>query len=56
MPSCFIHGEYSEEVDIKYLQRQKKIVKQYKSQEERQGYSNTDPRGFLILDDCLYDS
>lgn len=56
MPSCFIHGEYSEEVVIKYLQRQKKIVKQYKSQEERQGYSNTDPRGFLILDDCLYDS
>ena len=44
----------SEEVIIKYLQRQKKIVKQHKSQEERQGYSNTDPRGFLILKMIVY--
>jgi hypothetical protein len=56
MPSVFIHGEYNEDVVSNYLSRQKKIVKSYKQQQEINGSSNIDPRAFLILDDCLYDS
>ncbi len=55
MPSCFIHGEYNESVIANYLNRQKKITKAWKQQMDSTGDSNTDPRGFLILDDCLYD-
>ena len=56
MPSAFIHGEYAEDVIINYLSRQKKVVKNYAQQKENTGSSNIDPRAFLILDDCLYDS
>ena len=55
MPSCFIHGEYNESIIANYLNRQKKITKAWKQQMDATGDSNTDPRGFLILDDCLYD-
>jgi len=55
MPSCFIHGEYNESIIANYLNRQKKITKAWKQQMDSTGDSNTDPRGFLILDDCLYD-
>jgi len=55
MPSVFIHGEYNETVVENYLARQKKVVKNYKQQQEMNGSSNIDPRAFLILDDCLYD-
>tara|TARA_X000000950_G_C13841242_1_gene630344 strand:- start:482 stop:1306 length:825 start_codon:yes stop_codon:yes gene_type:complete len=55
MPSCFIHGEYTESIISNYLNRQKKITKAWKQQMDATGDSNTDPRGFLILDDCLYD-
>ena len=56
MPSCFIHGEYNESIISNYLNRQKKITKAWKQQMDSTGNSNTDPRGFLILDDCLYDA
>ena len=55
MPSCFIHGEYNESIIANYLNRQKKITKAWKQQMDSTGDSNTDPRGFLILDECLYD-
>jgi len=50
MPSLFIHGEFSDEIVVNYLKRQKKIVKEYNNNE------NVDPRAFFILDDCLYDN
>jgi hypothetical protein len=55
MPSCFIHGEYNESIIANYLNRQKKITKAWKQQMDTTGDSSVDPRGFLILDDCLYD-
>ena len=55
MPSCFIHGEYHESIIQNYLNRQKKITKAWKQQMDSTGDSSVDPRGFLILDDCLYD-
>ena len=55
MPSCFIHGEYRESIIANYLNRQKKITKAWKKQMDTTGDSSVDPRGFLILDDCLYD-
>ena len=50
MPSLFIHGEFSDEIVVNYLKRQKKIVKEYNNND------NVDPRAFFILDDCLYDN
>ena len=56
MPASFIHGEYHESKISNYLKRQQMVTKKWKSQIDSTGSSNIDPRGFLILDDCLYDS
>ena len=57
IPPLFIHGEYSDEIVQKILLRQMKVINKIKSDEQRGGgKSRIDPRAFLILDDCLYDS
>ena len=68
IPPLFIHDEYEERIVSRLLQRQKKAVEQYNTEiaeiKRRGGGSpngdrekpTTDPRAFLILDDCLYDS
>ena len=55
MPGLFIHNEFRDDIISNYLKRQKKAVKQYNEQKDVNGNSNVDPRGFFILDDCLYD-
>ena len=49
VPKLFIHGEYSSEVIQNMLKRQKLMI-----QKMNGGKVTTDPRAFLILDDCLY--
>jgi hypothetical protein len=56
VPSIFIHEEYNEDIISKVLTRQKKVVDQMNSEISQYGTTNIDPRAFLILDDCLYDS
>ena len=51
VPSLFIHEEYSPPLVSNVLKRQKKVVKRIDD-----GEKDLDPRAFLILDDCLYDS
>lgn len=57
VPSKFIHDKYSPEIVMNVIKRQMN-VKQKRNQEKaaRGGSSAIDPRAFLILDDCLYDS
>lgn len=68
MPSIFIHSTYKPETIRNFVLRQKKVLNSIKkemhengcSQMETKEYvqsgkSSIDPRGFLILDDCLYD-
>jgi len=50
VPKLFIHDEYSSQIVENMLKRQKQMVE--KSHED----NTIDPRGFLILDDCLFDS
>ena len=55
VPSIFIHGEIDPKTLQNVLQRQKMVIRSMKQQFEQWGSTNTDPRAFLILDDCLYD-
>jgi len=57
VPSKLIHDKYRPEIVMNSIRRQLSI-KQAREHEKRSsgGHSNIDPRAFLILDDCLYDS
>jgi hypothetical protein len=56
IPPLFIHGEYSPVIIANFCKRQKMISMKVKQEMEHSGRSNTDPRSFLIMDDCLYDN
>ena len=50
VPPIFIHEEYQPAVVENLLKRQQKLIN------DRKEGKNVDPRSFIILDDCLYDS
>ena len=51
VPKLFIHDEFTTEIVQNMLKRQKIMI-----QKINEGDVTTDPRAFLILDDCLYDN
>ena len=55
VPPIFIHHEYRPSIIGNFLKRQKKVVDQMEKEKSTQGYSQIDPRAFLVMDDCLYD-
>ena len=59
-PKLFIHGEYTASIISNYVKRQKMVVNMMNKEKEnmRGGDNNSeiDPRGVIILDDCLYDN
>jgi len=55
IPNFLIYDEYHPDIIQKFLDRQIKINKDRNDQIKKYGYSDIDPRAFLILDDCLYD-
>jgi len=56
VPKLFIHNEYNTAIIENILKRQRQVLKQVKKEMEAYKRSNIDPRAFIILDDCLYDS
>jgi len=50
VPKLFIHEEYQPPIIQNILKRQKLMIEKCKT------CQTTDPRAFLILDDCLYDN
>jgi hypothetical protein len=56
IPSIFIHDEYTPGVVSNVIKRQKMLKKRIDKEKKTYGTSRIDPRSFLILDDCLYDS
>ena len=56
VPKLFIHDEYNTAIIENILKRQKTVLKQIKREMETYRRSNIDPRAFVILDDCLFDS
>ena len=56
VPKLFIHDEYNTAIMENILKRQKAVLKQVKKEIEYYKKTTIDPRTFVILDDCLYDS
>lgn len=56
VPKLFIHEEYNSILIENVLRRQKTVMKQCQSEMETYKKCSIDPRTFVILDDCLYDS
>jgi hypothetical protein len=56
VPPAFVHEEYSPLIIGNVLKRQKLIAKRISKDLGERGTTAIDPRNFLILDDCLYDS
>jgi len=56
VPKLFIHEEYNSILIENVLRRQKTVMKQCQSEIETYKKCSIDPRTFVILDDCLYDS
>ena len=55
IPPLFIHGDYSPVIIANFCKRQKMIMAKVQKEIEQFGQQKTDPRSFLIMDDCLYD-
>tara|TARA_Y100000389_G_scaffold202847_1_gene249439 strand:+ start:810 stop:1631 length:822 start_codon:yes stop_codon:yes gene_type:complete len=56
VPKMFIHDEYTAPLIDNVVKRQKLIIKNINKDINLYGNSSIDPRAFVILDDCLYDS
>jgi len=56
VPKLFIHDEYNTVLIENVLRRQKVVLKQVAKEIEATRKSSIDPRTFVIMDDCLYDS
>lgn len=56
VPKLFIHDEYKSSIIENILKRQRTVLKQVKKETEMYRKCTIDPRAFVILDDCLYDS
>lgn len=56
VPKLFIHDEYNTVIIENILKRQKTVLKQVKRDMSQYNRCSIDPRAFVILDDCLYDS
>ena len=56
VPKMFIHEEYTAQIIDNVVKRQHMVMKRINKENDVYGQSHIDPRSFLILDDCLYDS
>jgi len=54
VPNSFIYEEYKPQIIENFVKRQKMAVDKVNQEKQVYGTSRVDPRGFLILDDCLY--
>jgi hypothetical protein len=56
VPKLFIHDEYNSAIIENILKRQRTVLKQIKKEMQIYRKTTIDPRAFVILDDCLFDS
>lgn len=56
VPSMFVHGKYEPKLVDNVVRRQKAVIKTSNHEKKTYGSCNIDPRAFLVLDDCMYDS
>lgn len=56
VPPCFIHDEYTPDCVERFCRRQRLVMDQINKEERLYRSSKIDPRGILVMDDCLYDT
>jgi len=56
VPGNLIHEEFSTDLILNALKRQKMMLARMEKEKAQTGRSKTDPNCFLILDDCLFDN
>lgn len=56
VPKLFIHNAYTPQLIENVLKRQKMVLTQIDRDRAAGRRNTTDPRAFVILDDCLYDT
>ena len=56
IPPLFIHEEFNTMIIANMLKRQKTLAEKIRKDLETRGTTSVDPRTFIIMDDCLYDS
>lgn len=56
VPKIFLHSDFDTKTIENLINRQKKVIRQIKRESELYGSCNIDPRAFLIMDDCMYNS
>ena len=56
VPSLFIHDEFNPNIIKNVVKRQKQVLVKLNHEKNNNGYTNIDPRAFVILDDCMYDN
>tara|TARA_Y100000385_G_scaffold262273_1_gene293769 strand:+ start:382 stop:1200 length:819 start_codon:yes stop_codon:yes gene_type:complete len=56
IPKIFIHDEFKQNIVDNVIKRQQHVIKNLNDENVKYGGSKIDPRSFMILDDCLYDS
>jgi hypothetical protein len=56
VPNVFIHDDYKPGIIENFVKRQRQVAEKKTNEVALYGSCNIDPRAFLILDDCLYDS
>jgi len=56
VPPLFIHDEYQAGIIKNVVKRQKQVIVKLQEEKAQYGYTNIDPRAFVILDDCMYDN
>lgn len=56
IPKIFIHDEFKQSTIDNVVKRQQHVMKNINQEISKYGHTSIDPRAFLILDDCLYDS
>lgn len=56
VPKMFIHDEFKQTIVDNVVKRQQHVIKYRNDEISKYGGSKVEPKSFLILDDCLYDS
>ena len=56
IPPVFIYDDYEPPIVDKFCKRQKMNMQRVRKEEQLFRSSSTDPRGILIMDDCMYDT
>jgi hypothetical protein len=56
VPPMFIHEEYNPLIISNLIKRQQMIGRKISRDLEERGNTSIDPRNFLIMDDCMYDT